>query len=47
MSFQILIRMKLSKVREIFPHMILYHEYPFMQVEHVLFNKFMKACTLQ
>jgi hypothetical protein len=34
-----------SKVRELLSHMILYHEYPFMHVEHVLFNKFMKACT--
>ncbi|GLT55520.1 hypothetical protein SLA2020_286350 [Shorea laevis] len=25
--------------------MILYHEYPFMLVEHVVFNKFMRACT--
>jgi hypothetical protein len=34
-----------SKVRELLAHMILYHEYPFRIVEHVLFNKFMKACT--
>jgi hypothetical protein len=34
-----------SKVRELLAHMILYHEYPFRMVEHVLFNKFMKACT--
>jgi hypothetical protein len=35
-----------SKVRELLAHMILYHEYPFRIVYHVLFNKFMKACTL-
>lgn len=33
------------KVRELCSHMILYHEYPFMHVEHVLFNKFIKTCT--
>jgi hypothetical protein len=32
-----------KKVRELASHMILYHEYPFMQMEHVLFNKFMRA----
>jgi hypothetical protein len=31
-------------VRELLAHMILYHEYHFRMVEHVLFNKFMKAC---
>jgi hypothetical protein len=35
-----------KKVRELASHMILYHEYPFMVVEHVLFNKFMRANTL-
>ncbi|XP_062175626.1 zinc finger BED domain-containing protein RICESLEEPER 1-like [Alnus glutinosa] len=35
-----------SKVRELFSHMILLcHEYPFRIAEHVVFNKFMKACT--
>ena len=34
-----------AKVREVASHMILYHEYPFMQMEHVLFNKFMKTAT--
>jgi hypothetical protein len=34
-----------SKVIELLSHMIMYHEYPFKIVEHVLFNKFMKACT--
>jgi hypothetical protein len=34
-----------KKVRELASHMILYHEYPFMVVEHVLFNKFMRANT--
>jgi hypothetical protein len=34
-----------KKVRELASHMILYHEYPFMQMEHVLFNKFMRANT--
>ena len=34
-----------KKVRELASHMILYHEYPFMQMEHALFNKFMKANT--
>jgi len=32
-------------VIELLSHMIMYHEYPFKIVEHVLFNKFMKACT--
>ncbi|GFZ21305.1 hypothetical protein Acr_29g0004670 [Actinidia rufa] len=32
-----------AKVREVASHMILYHEYPFMQMEHVIFNKFMKT----
>ena len=26
-------------------HMILYHEYPFMKMEHVISNKFMKTVT--
>jgi hypothetical protein len=34
-----------TKVRELFSHAILYHEYPFMMMEHVLFNKALKACT--
>lgn len=34
-----------KKVRELCSHMFLYHEYPFMHVEHVLFNNFMRACT--
>jgi hypothetical protein len=34
-----------TKVIEIVAHIILYHEYPFMQVEHMLFNKLLKACT--
>jgi hypothetical protein len=33
------------KVRELLAHMILYHECPFRIMEHVLFNKFMEACT--
>ncbi|CAL5421443.1 unnamed protein product [Camellia sinensis] len=34
-----------AKVREAASHMILYHEYPFMKMEHVLFNKFMRTAT--
>jgi hypothetical protein len=34
-----------TKVRELMSHAILYHEYPFMMMEHVLFNKVMKDCT--
>ena len=34
-----------AKVREMASHMILYHEYPFMKMEHVIFNKFMKTVT--
>ncbi|KAF5933416.1 hypothetical protein HYC85_029587 [Camellia sinensis] len=34
-----------AKVREATSHMILYHEYPFMKIDHVLFNKFMKTAT--
>ncbi|KAH7837700.1 hypothetical protein Vadar_016884 [Vaccinium darrowii] len=34
-----------AKVREDASHMILYHEYPFMHMEHVLFNKMMKTAT--
>ncbi|XP_062158744.1 zinc finger BED domain-containing protein RICESLEEPER 2-like [Alnus glutinosa] len=34
-----------SKVRELLAHMMLYHEYSFRMEEHMLFNKFMKACT--
>ncbi|KAA8544945.1 hypothetical protein F0562_019660 [Nyssa sinensis] len=34
-----------AKVREHAAHMTLYHEYPFMQMEDVNFNKFMRANT--
>jgi hypothetical protein len=34
-----------KKIRELASHMILYHKYPFMQMKHVLFNKFMRANT--
>ncbi|KAF7143240.1 hypothetical protein RHSIM_Rhsim05G0020900 [Rhododendron simsii] len=34
-----------AKVREAASHMLLYHEYPFMHVEHVLFNKFMRTVS--
>ncbi|KAF7113478.1 hypothetical protein RHSIM_RhsimUnG0122000 [Rhododendron simsii] len=34
-----------AKVREAASHMILYHEYPLIHMEHVLFNKFMKTTT--
>ncbi|KAA8550057.1 hypothetical protein F0562_001741 [Nyssa sinensis] len=34
-----------AKVRELATHMTLYHEYPFMQMEDVIFNKFMRANT--
>ncbi|KAH7834900.1 hypothetical protein Vadar_020755 [Vaccinium darrowii] len=34
-----------AKVREAASHMILYHEYPFNKMEHVLFNKFMRTAT--
>lgn len=34
-----------GKVREAAFHIILYHEYPFMKMEHVLFNKFMRTAT--
>jgi len=34
-----------SKVKGLLSHMILYHEYFFRIVEHVLCNKFMRACT--
>ncbi|KAA8538966.1 hypothetical protein F0562_025658 [Nyssa sinensis] len=34
-----------AKVRELAAHMTLYHEYPFMQMEDVIFNKFMRANT--
>jgi hypothetical protein len=30
-------------LRELASYMKLYHEYPFMQMEHALFNKFMRA----
>ncbi|KAI8559647.1 hypothetical protein RHMOL_Rhmol04G0189500 [Rhododendron molle] len=33
------------QLRAAVSHMILYHEYPFMHMEHVLFNKFMKTAT--
>ncbi|XP_059441916.1 zinc finger BED domain-containing protein RICESLEEPER 2-like [Corylus avellana] len=35
------------KSRELCPHMILYHEYPFNIVEHALFNKFAKSLEPQ
>jgi hypothetical protein len=34
-----------KKVRELAYHMILCHEYPFMVVEHILFNKFVRSNT--
>jgi hypothetical protein len=34
------------RVRELAAHMVLLHEYPFNMMEHKLFNKFMRACTL-
>ncbi|KAA8534713.1 hypothetical protein F0562_032230 [Nyssa sinensis] len=34
-----------AKVRELAAHMTLYHEYPFMQMGAVIFNKFMRANT--
>ncbi|KAG6661883.1 hypothetical protein CIPAW_03G205900 [Carya illinoinensis] len=34
-----------GRVRELAAHMILYHEYPFSMMEHVVFNKFMSANT--
>ncbi|KAH7835305.1 hypothetical protein Vadar_024911 [Vaccinium darrowii] len=34
-----------AKVREAASHMILYHEYAFMHMEHALFNRFMKTAT--
>ncbi|KAA8521407.1 hypothetical protein F0562_012101 [Nyssa sinensis] len=34
-----------AKVRELTAHMTLYHEYPFMQMDDVIFNKFMRANT--
>jgi len=34
-----------KKVRELASHMILYYEYHFMVVEHILFNKFMRVNT--
>ena len=34
-----------NRVRELISRMILYHEYPFMHMEYVLYNKVMKACT--
>ncbi|KAF7152959.1 hypothetical protein RHSIM_Rhsim01G0135900 [Rhododendron simsii] len=39
------LQLGLSEKREAASHMILYHEYPFMHMEHVLFNKFMKTAT--
>ncbi|KAA8546595.1 hypothetical protein F0562_002666 [Nyssa sinensis] len=35
-----------AKLRDLASHMTLYHEYPFMQMEDVIFNKFMRANTL-
>ncbi|KAF7150425.1 hypothetical protein RHSIM_Rhsim02G0121400 [Rhododendron simsii] len=34
-----------AKVRDAASQMILYHEYPFMHMEHILFNKFMRTAT--
>ncbi|KAI8534543.1 hypothetical protein RHMOL_Rhmol10G0098500 [Rhododendron molle] len=34
-----------TKVRKAASHMLLYHEYPFMHMEHVLFDKFMKTVS--
>ena len=34
-----------TRVRELVSHTILCHEYPFIIMEHVLYNKAMKACT--
>ncbi|KAA8541198.1 hypothetical protein F0562_025195 [Nyssa sinensis] len=34
-----------AKVRELAAHMTPYHKYPFMQMEDVIFNKFMRANT--
>lgn len=34
-----------ANVREAASHMILYHEYSFIKMEHVLFNEFMKTAT--
>ncbi|XP_042964774.1 zinc finger BED domain-containing protein RICESLEEPER 2-like [Carya illinoinensis] len=35
----------MKNVRELAFHMIFYHEYPFSMMEHVVFNKFMRANT--
>ncbi|XP_042944560.1 zinc finger BED domain-containing protein RICESLEEPER 2-like [Carya illinoinensis] len=34
-----------NRVRELASHMILYHEYPFSLMKHVVFNRFMSANT--
>jgi hypothetical protein len=34
-----------TMVRELMSHVIFYHEYPFIMMEHVLFNKVLKVCT--
>lgn len=34
-----------AKVRELAAHMVLVHEYPFSMLDHVVFNKFMKAAS--
>lgn len=34
-----------AKVRELASHMVLVHEYPFSMMDHVVFNKFMKAAS--
>ncbi|XP_071924364.1 zinc finger BED domain-containing protein RICESLEEPER 2-like [Coffea arabica] len=34
-----------AKVRELAAHMVLVHEYPFSMLDHVVFNKFMKAVS--
>ncbi|CDP03495.1 unnamed protein product [Coffea canephora] len=34
-----------AKVRELAAHMVFVHEYPFSMLDHVVFNKFMKAAS--
>jgi deoxyadenosine/deoxycytidine kinase len=35
-----------KRVKELAAHMVLLHKYPFNKMEHELFNKFIRACTL-
>jgi hypothetical protein len=35
----------LAKVRDLASYIIFYHNYPYMQMEHILFNKFVRADT--